>query len=65
MGRFEPKLSESIIAHLEHIQTKYFVLRENLDYLDGLFYDGAIAANSIASKTLNFIKVAMGFARII
>jgi len=62
-GQFKPILAEAIIAHLEPIQTKYSQLRQDPDYLDGVLRDGAIAANSIASKTLDSAKVAMGFTR--
>ena len=62
-GEFKPVLAEAIIAHLEPIQTKYFELREDPDYLDGVLRDGAITAESIASKTLDSAKVAMGFTR--
>ncbi len=60
-GDFKPKLADAIIAHLEPIQTKYYEVREDKDYLNGILKDGADSANAIASQTLESARVAMGF----
>jgi len=62
-GEFKPKLAQAIIDHLEPLQKKYNQLRENDEYLDSVLRDGAIAADEIASRTLDAAKVAMGFTR--
>jgi len=62
-GEFKPVLADAIIEHLEPIQTKYYELREDPEYLDSVLRDGAVAAESIAMRTLDSAKVAMGFAR--
>merc|ERR1719343_320357 len=62
-GEFKPVLADAIIEHLEPIQTKYYELREDPEYLDSVLRDGAVAAESIARRTLDSAKVAMGFAR--
>lgn len=62
-GQFKPLLADAIIHHLEPIQKKYAELRDDPDYLDSVLRDGAIAADVIASRTLDSAKVAMGFSR--
>ena len=52
-----------MVAHLESIQTKCSELRKDPDCLDGVLRDGAICANSFASKTLCSAKVAIVFTR--
>lgn len=60
-GEFKPLLADAIVNHLEPIQTKYYEVREDDDYLKSVLREGANAANDIASQTLHATRVAMGF----
>lgn len=60
-GEFKPLLAEAIIDHLAPIQERYKQIRADGDaYLDQVLWDGALAANAVASQTLYAAKVAMG-----
>lgn len=60
-GEFKPVLAEAIVAHLEPIQTKYYQVRQDEEYLKGVLKQGSDSASLIANKTLKAAKVAMGF----
>jgi tryptophanyl-tRNA synthetase len=60
-GEFKPVLAEAIVAHLEPIQKRYAEVRKDDEYLNNVLREGAEAANSIASRTLQATRVAMGF----
>jgi tryptophanyl-tRNA synthetase len=60
-GTFKPLLAETIVNHLEPIQTKYAAVRADETYLRNVLKEGADAAEAIAQTTLKAAKVAMGF----
>jgi tryptophanyl-tRNA synthetase len=60
-GQFKPLLTETAIAALQPIQTKYKELIDNRDYLNTVLREGAAAADAVASQTLTRVKNALGY----
>jgi tryptophanyl-tRNA synthetase len=60
-GKFKPLLTETAIAALQPIQTKYKELIDNRDYLNTVLREGAAAADAVASQTLTRVKNALGY----
>jgi tryptophanyl-tRNA synthetase len=60
-GQFKPLLTETSIAALQPIQTKYKELIDNRDYLNTVLREGAAAADAVASQTLTRVKNALGY----
>lgn len=60
-GQFKPLLTETTIAALEPIQTKYHELMSDRTYLDSVLKDGAAKANAVAEVTLGRVQSALGF----
>jgi tryptophanyl-tRNA synthetase len=63
-GQFKPLLTESIIEHLEPIQTKYQEVMADKTYLESVLQDGRDQAAAIADQTLAEVKAALGFAKL-
>jgi tryptophanyl-tRNA synthetase len=61
-GQFKPLLTETAIAHLKPIQTKYAEIMGDRAYLHGVLREGQEKANAVANETLQRVKAAMGFA---
>jgi tryptophanyl-tRNA synthetase len=62
-GQFKPLLTETTIAALEPIQTKYKEIMDDKGYLESVLRDGASKAEATANATLARVKSAMGFAQ--
>jgi len=60
-GSFKPVLAEAIVECLTPIQNKYYEVRGEEGYLEGVLEEGAEKANEKATKTLDDCRVAMGF----
>jgi tryptophanyl-tRNA synthetase len=60
-GQFKPLLTETAIAALQPIQTKYADLMANRDYLNTVLREGAAKAHSVADRTLTRVKNALGY----
>lgn len=60
-GDFKKAVGEAVIAELTPIQEKYKYLMNNKDYLEKVFTDGAVKAESIAEKTLNTVYDKIGY----
>ncbi|MDJ0725927.1 MAG: tryptophan--tRNA ligase [Prochloraceae cyanobacterium] len=60
-GQFKPLLTETTIAALEPIQSKYFELIEDRGYLDSVLKQGQEKAESVANRTLSRVKQALGY----
>jgi tryptophanyl-tRNA synthetase len=60
-GQFKPLLAETTIAALQPIQEKYRAIMEDKGYLESVLRDGRQKAETIANKTLNQVKAAMGY----
>ncbi len=60
-GQFKPLLTETTIAALEPIQSKYFELIEDRGYLDSVLKQGQEKAESVADRTLSRVKQALGY----
>lgn len=60
-GQFKPLLTDTTIAALEPIQTKYQELMDDRTYLDQVLRDGQAQANEVAQQTLQRVKTALGF----
>ncbi|MBV5261067.1 tryptophan--tRNA ligase [Synechococcus moorigangaii CMS01] len=60
-GQFKPLLTETVIAALEPIQTKYHDIMANPDYLDQVLRDGREKAATVANATLKRVQDALGF----
>lgn len=60
-GQFKPLLTETVIAALEPIQTKYHDIMANPDYLDQVLREGREKADTVANATLKQVKDALGF----
>ncbi len=60
-GQFKPLLTETTIAALEPIQSKYFELIEDRGYLDSVLKQGQEKAESVADRTLSRVKEALGY----
>lgn len=61
-GDLKKELALSIFKQLEPIQTKRQELEKNPDYINQVISEGAQRARTIASQTLQEVKVAMGLA---
>jgi len=61
-GTFKPLLADAIISHLEPIQQRYKEITEDKEYVTSVLAEGAEAANTIATRTLDNTKRSMGFA---
>ena len=64
-GQFKPLLTETTIAALEPIQTKYKEIMDDKGYLESVLRDGASKAEATANATLARVKSAMGFAQLL
>ena len=64
-GQFKPLLTETTIAALEPIQTKYKEIMDDKGYLESVLRDGAKKAEATANATLARVKSAMGFAQLL
>ncbi|MGF1487950.1 MAG: tryptophan--tRNA ligase [Prochloraceae cyanobacterium] len=60
-GQFKPLLTETTIAALEPIQSKYQELIEDKGYLDSVLKQGQEKAEAVALKTLSKVKTALGY----
>jgi len=60
-GQFKPLLTETTIAALEPIQSKYQELIEEKGYLDSVLKQGQEKAEAVALKTLSKVKTALGY----
>ena len=60
-GTFKPILADALVSHLEPIQKKYDEIMADRTTLDGILRDGALKANSVAQKTVDDVRDAMGF----
>ena len=60
-GQFKPLLTETTIAALEPIQSRYQEIMSDRSYLDSVLRDGAAKADEVAQNTLNKVKQALGF----
>ena len=60
-GQFKPLLTETAIAALKPIQSKYQELMDNKDYLDSVLREGAAKATIVANRTLTRVKDALGY----
>ncbi len=59
-GDFKIAVAESVIEELKPLQEKYKELKENPDYLEKIYIDGAKKAHSIAHKTLEDVYKKIG-----
>ncbi len=60
-GQFKPLLTDTVVAALEPIQTKYNELTADQTYLDQVLRDGQEKAAEVADATLKKVKDALGF----
>lgn len=60
-GQFKPLLTDTVVAALEPIQTKYNELTADKTYLDQVLRDGRLRAEEVANTTLARVKDALGF----
>ena len=60
-GQFKPLLTDTLVAALEPIQTKYHEITADQTYLDQVLRDGREKAESVANETLKRVKDALGF----
>ncbi len=60
-GKFKPLLTDTAIAALEPIQTKYQEIMDDQDYLNSVLRVGAEQADAVANATLARVKNALGF----
>jgi tryptophanyl-tRNA synthetase len=60
-GQFKPLLTETAIAALQPIQTKYADLMDDRDYLNTVLKEGAAKAHAVADRTLTRVKDALGY----
>ena len=60
-GTFKPILAEALINHLKPIQDKYEEIMDDRAVLDGILRDGAFKANTVAQRTVDDVRDAMGF----
>lgn len=60
-GQFKPLLTETAIAALAPIQAKHAEIMADPSYLDGILRDGREKASTVAEKTLNQVKTALGY----
>jgi len=60
-GQFKPLLTETAIAALEPIQTKYRAVMDDKSYLESVLKDGRQKAEAIADDTLSKVKTALGY----
>jgi len=60
-GDFKTVLTDSAIAHLQPIQSKYNEVIKESSYLDRVLHEGREKAAETAFKTLNAVKDAMGY----
>ncbi len=60
-GQFKPLLTDTVVAALEPIQTKYHEIMSDRPYLESVLRQGRENAEEIANATLNRVKTAMGF----
>ncbi|OKH18779.1 tryptophan--tRNA ligase [[Limnothrix rosea] IAM M-220] len=60
-GQFKPLLTDTVVAALEPIQTKYNELTADQTYLDQVLRDGQEKAATVADATLKKVKDALGF----
>ena len=64
-GQFKPLLTDTTIAALEPIQTRYKEIMDDKGYLESVLRDGAKKAEATANATLARVKSAMGFAQLL
>jgi tryptophanyl-tRNA synthetase len=60
-GQFKPLFTDTVIAALEPIQTKYHEITGDRQYLDQVLRDGQTKAAAVANETLKRVKDALGF----
>jgi tryptophanyl-tRNA synthetase len=60
-GQFKPLLTDTVVAALEPIQTKYNELTADKTYIDQVLRDGRLRAEEVANATLSRVKDALGF----
>jgi len=60
-GQFKPLLTDTVVAALEPIQTKYNELTADKTYIDQVLRDGRLRAEEVANATLARVKDALGF----
>lgn len=59
-GSFKEAVGESVAAHLESIQTKFYELIKDKSYLEKCFKEHAEKALDLSSRTLNEVKEKIG-----
>ena len=60
-GQFKPLFTETTIAALKPIQSRYYAIMSEPGYLDGILQQGREKAEAIANQTLAKVKAALGF----
>lgn len=60
-GQFKPLFTDTVIAALEPIQTKYQEITGDRPYLDQVLRDGQAKAAAVANETLKRVQDALGF----
>ncbi|NJN75871.1 MAG: tryptophan--tRNA ligase [Synechococcaceae cyanobacterium RL_1_2] len=60
-GQFKPLLTDTTIAALEPIQTKYQELMDDRSYLHQVLREGQGKAHAVAQQTLQRVKTALGY----
>ncbi|MBD3880361.1 tryptophan--tRNA ligase [Phormidium tenue FACHB-886] len=60
-GQFKPLFTEATIAALKPIQERYYALRAEPGYLEGVLGQGREKAEAIAKQTLTRVKTALGY----
>ncbi len=62
-GQFKPLLTETTIAALEPIQTKYHAIMADQTYLESVLRQGREKAEAVANVTLTKVKDALGYSK--
>ena len=59
-GDFKKEVVDVVIETLRPLQTRYYELVENSDYLDSVLQEGASKVRCVADRTLNLVKEKIG-----
>ena len=60
-SEFKNKLIEAMVAYLTPLQSRYYDLMKNKDYIENVLLEGSNYANSRANQSLSEIRNIMGF----
>lgn len=60
-GQFKPLLTETAIAALQPIQSRYRAIMADQGYLESILREGRQKAETVANATLNRVKTALGY----